>query len=365
MEVDVHRISDRMESFYRFVIDSLPIAVVTVNSDLRITGFNPWAEHLTGYPEAEALGKHCGEILRGERCETDCPLKAVFESERPVLRLETTIKNKWGGMIPISMNTAGLYGGDGHLVGGLEAFQDISRLKELEREKHAFISMFAHDIKSSLVIIGGFAVRLLTKGTGLEEKEQKKYLEIIKGESSKLEFLINDFLEFSRLKAGELKLNISATSIDKMLAELIEAYQDKALQSGIKLELRNDEIIPVIGADAKRLERVFRNLLDNALKFSNEGGTIAATTHETSEDVIVEITDQGIGIDPKSLPYIFDAFRRGQRSQRDEGFGLGLATVKTIVEAHGGRVRVESELDKGSTFAVVLPKVRESDKGTA
>jgi len=344
--------------FYKFVIKSLPMAVATVNSEFKITGFNPWAEQLTGYSQKEAMGHYCGEILQGGMCKINCPLRAVIHKRQTVVRVDTTITDRSGKTIPVTMNTAGLFDDEGRLLGGLEAFQDISRLKALEREKANLISMFAHDIKSSLTIIGGFVLRLLKKRTGLDEEKQLKYLNIMKNETGKLSFLVNDFLEFSRLQTGRLKLEFSATSIDKELMELFDAYQMKAKQAGINLKLENEAELPIIEADANRLRRVFTNLLDNALKFSKSESTITISTDQTEIDIVIKVKDEGVGIDPDDLPHIFETFNRGKSAQTKEGFGLGLATVKAIVEAHGGQVVVKSELGKGSVFKMILPKKR-------
>lgn len=342
--------------FYKFIIDSLPTAVLTVNADLKITGFNHWAEKVTGYSAKEALGKHCGKILQGGMCGAHCPLKTTLKGHRPIPLIETTIVNKWGATIPVRINTAGLFDDKNRLIGGVESFQDISRLKTLERERVSLISMFAHDMKSSLTVIGGFALRLLKKMAQISEEKQKQYLGIIKTESDKLEALINDFLLFARLQTGRLKLNLSAISLDKELMELSDSYTLKASQSGVKLELQNDEGLTIIVADANQLRRVFTNLLDNAIKFSKKKGTIAISTHETDEEVVVKVKDEGIGIERDEIPYVFDSFHRCKSAGEEDGFGLGLAAVKAIVEGHGGHVQVDSELGKGSTFTVVLPK---------
>jgi len=154
-------------------------------------------------------------------------------------------------------------------------------------------------------------------------------------------------------------LNLSATSLDKELMELSDAYQLKASQSGLRLELKNEEELPVIICDSNKMLRVFSNLLDNAIKFSKDKGTITLSTHATPDEVIVEVKDEGIGIEPDELPYVFDSFHRGRGVEQKEGFGLGLASVKAIVEGHGGRISVESEPGKGSVFSVILPKRRQ------
>lgn len=355
-------------AFYRFIIDSLPVGVLTVNPQMKVTSFNPWAEALTGYSENEVLGQYCGDILQGGSCKLNCPLKTAIDQRQPVVRMETTIKKKDGGTFPVRMHTAALLDSDNGLMGAVEAFQDISMLKTAEREKDNLVSMFAHDMKSSLTIIGGFALRLLKKASGQDEEKRNKYLGIIRKETDKLDFLVQDFLEFSRLQTGELKLNFQAMSLDKELMELLEDYRPRVVQTGINLKIRDEDILPVIQADPDRLRRVFTNLLDNAFKFSKRGEQITISAEETSREIMVTITDQGIGIDPEDLPFIFDMFHRGKGASDTEGSGVGLAAVKAIVEGHGGRVLVQSEPGKGSAFSVVLPRYgrRENDvwKGT-
>ena len=130
-------------TFYKFVIQSLPVAVVTVDSQLKITGFNPSAEGLTGYSAEEALGRYCGKILQGGMCHSECPLRRVLKNQHRIVQIETTVRSKWGETIPVRMSTAALLDEHGKLIGGSEAFQDISRLKALERAKGNLISPFA------------------------------------------------------------------------------------------------------------------------------------------------------------------------------------------------------------------------------
>jgi PAS domain S-box-containing protein len=348
-------------AFYKFVIQSLPVAVVTVNADLQITNFNRWAENVTGYSAKEVLGRYCGDILQGGMCHMECPLRTVIDRRDPTVHIETTIMNKMGTVVPVRMSTAALLDEEGNLIGGLEAFHDISQLKALEREKADLMSMFAHDMKSPLIAIQGFVLRLLAHTTDMAQEKREKYLEIIKKEAGKLDNLINDFLEFSRLQTGKLNLNLSTTSLDNELLELFEAYHPRASQSGIELKLENSEGLPLIEADAARLRRVLTNLLDNAFKFTVGQGKVTILTEQTDQDVSIKIIDQGRGIDAEDLHAVFEPFQRGRRVDDTEGIGLGLAVVKAIVEAHGGRVLLESELGKGSIFTVVLPKTGSED----
>jgi PAS domain S-box-containing protein len=354
---DVHDLT-----FYKFVVESLPVAVMIVDRELRITDFNSSAEEITGYSREESIGKQCSEILKGELCGISCPLRTVLNHRKTVVRTESTIYNKSGQIVPIRQHAAGLQNDDGTLIGGLEAFVDISHSRALEREKANLISMFAHDMKSPLISIQGFILRLLQNAFEIDEEKRKKYLKIVKLEAKKLESLIDGFLEYSRLQTGKLTFNFTATSLDKELIEIYEAYQTKGSQEGVQFELRNMETLPLIEADAQYLQRVFSNLLDNALRYSREKGFISISAQEAGQYVVIQITDTGTGIDSRELPYIFDPFYQGYGEKRGRGYGLGLAIVKAIVEGHGGKVFVESELGKGSVFTVSLPKARKRDQ---
>ncbi len=343
-------------AFYNFVIESLPVGILTVDPQMKITSFNPWAEMLTGYCEKEVLGRYCGDVLQGGMCKIDCPLKRAIYQRSPVVWLETTIRKKTGETVPVRIHTAALMDSQEGLIGGVEAFQDISTMKAMEREKDNIISMFAHDMKSSLTVIGGFALRLQKKTADLDEQKQAKYLEVIQKETAKLEFLINDFLEFARLQTGKLKLDLQTISLDRELLELFDAYEPRAMQSGIKLEFQSETVLPVILADPNRLRRAFANILDNAFKFSQKGETIKIIPYIQEREILIRIEDQGLGIAPEDLPYIFEAFYRGKKTKGQEGVGLGLASVKSIVEAHGGRVKAESVYGEGTAFTIALPR---------
>lgn len=352
--------SDEQLKFHRFVINSLPTAVVTVDSDMRVTGLNPWAERILGYTLEEVKGRFCGDILRSSMCRGRCPLQAAINGMKPVSLVESTITNRHGEIIPVRMSAAALLDDQGALIGGVESFQDISRIKTLERERNNIVSMFAHDLKSSISIIGGFVLRLLKHRERLSNEKQEEYLNIIRKEVSQVDSLISSFLDFSRLMSGRLKLDLALISIDKEILDLLESYQIQAAASGIELQLVSEEPLSPVEADSQHLRRVFRNLLDNALKFSKPSTKITVSLSETPEEIRVTVQDQGTGIPSEDLPFIFDAFGRGRTSPNKEGFGLGLAGAKRIVKAHGGRIEVRSVWGRGSTFSVVLPKPKRS-----
>lgn len=350
--------SHSIDDLYRLVVDHLPMGVVLLDADRKVIEFNAWAEKITGFSSKEVAGHFCGDVLHGGMCGDCCPIQVVIDRSKPVVRVETSITARCGKTIPIRMHTAGLFDSSGRLVGAVEIFRDISDQLTLQRERANLISMFAHDMRSSLTGIHGLGLRLMRKLDELDETKRQEYLGLITREAAKLEALVDDFLEFSRLQTGQLRLDFRSTSLDKELEELFEIYKLKADQHKLKMELKVDSFLPVIEADANRLRRVITNLLDNAIKFSKIDGRITISAQETEEEVIISIADEGIGIPAEDLPYIFDLFYRGSATSKCSGHGLGLAIVKSIVEGHGGRVVASSETSEGTTFTIYLPKKR-------
>lgn len=338
------------------LIKSLPAGVITVDSEFRITDINPQGEKILGRNREEAMGRFCREVLRAGLCHSACPIKKAVQQGSPIGPIDTTVVNQELGSIPVRLRAAGLLDAQNKLVGGVEVFQDISEIKTLERERANIVSMFAHDLKSPLVAIQGLALRLLRHHEESSPEKKVKYLEMVRKGASDLEGVLNDFLDFARMETGSLKFNFSATDLDKEFLELLEIYRPRFSEDNIELAMLSTDKLPVIEADASHLRRAFRNILDNALKYSKPGGKVTLQAKEEPDEVIIDFKDQGVGIDPEELPHIFDMFYRGKDGGKKKGHGLGLAGVKAIVKGHGGKVLVSSELGKGTTFTVHLPK---------
>jgi two-component system CheB/CheR fusion protein len=237
----------------------------------------------------------------------------------------------------------------------LLAAEDITRFKRLERERKDFLSMFAHDMKNSVVASQGFLSRLISGKTGVLAKKQQNYLEIIQNELKRLSQFIADFLEFARLEAKEYKPLLAPCDMQAEIQKSIEAVTLEAQKKRLTVALEpQGTLLPMINADADKISRVLRNLLDNAIKYTGEGGTIAAKLADRGNEILVSFVDTGIGIPQDQIRYIFDAFYRVSRDSK--GSGLGLAIAKTIIEGHGGRIWAENVPAKGSVFSFTLPK---------
>ncbi len=336
-------------------LDSVPVAMVTMDSGFRITSFNRKAEELTGFSASEAIGRLCSEILHSSKCDHDCPLQTVQNHQETATGLEAEFVNRNGESIPVRIGTTALEDDSGIFIGYLEIIEDISRSKEMEREKENFISMVAHDMKSPLIVIGCLIRRLKKAPACKDNGKIQEYLRAIDDAEQKLETLISEFLEYSHLESSHLDLALNDIDFEDTLHKIIESHRLRAEEQKVDLLCDCQSLAP-INADANRLNRVLTNLLDNAIKFSPDGGKIIISAKETDREVVISFQDQGEGIDAKELPYIFDAFYRVKSEKGKSGHGLGLAAVKAIVRQHGGWVSVESTPGKGSVFTIRLPK---------
>jgi PAS domain S-box-containing protein len=237
----------------------------------------------------------------------------------------------------------------------LLAAEDITRFKELERERENLLSMFAHDMKNAAITSQGFLSRLISGKAGVLTKKQEDYLEIIWDELKRLSQFISDFLEFARLEAKAYKPILAPCDIQAEIRKSVEAVTLEAQKKRITLSVDLPEtMLPMIRADATKISRVFRNLLDNAIKYTGEGGTIAAKLADRDNEILVSFEDTGMGIPEDQMPYIFDAFFRVSRDSKSSG--LGLAIAKTIIEGHGGRIWAKNVSPTGSVFSFTLPK---------
>ena len=301
----------------------------------------------------DIISKKCYETLRGMEKPCDfCTNKYIFGENigKPyVWEYHDKVNQRWYRCIDRAIKWPG-----GKWARYATAV-DISAFKELEKERKNILSMFAHDMKNPIIIAAGFLSRVLSGKAGPLTEKQINYMELMCEELNKLERFITNFLEFSRLEAKEYKPVPLPFNIEIAIKKHIEGAKIQADKKNIKIMFEIPEDIPVVvNADAVQIDRVIANLLDNAIKYSDSPGTIIAKLLNRDEDILVQVIDTGIGIPEDHLPYIFDAFFRASRNSM--GAGLGLSIAKTIVEAHGGKIWVESTPQKGSTFIFTIPK---------
>jgi two-component system phosphate regulon sensor histidine kinase PhoR len=246
---------------------------------------------------------------------------------------------------------------EGQHKGAIAIFHDITRLKELERIRQDFVANVSHELRTPLTTIKGYTETLLDGS--IKEEVAEQFVQVIKKHTDRLIKIAEDLLTLSKVESKEFQLQTEEILLADFVEEVLVLVKETGAKKKIKFCRQDLEPSLAVVADRYYLELVFLNLLDNALKYSPEGGEIRISAKVQDEEYAqVTIQDTGIGIPPADLPRIFERFYRVEkgRSKEYEGTGLGLSIVKHIIQAHHGKVWAESELGKGSAFHFILPR---------
>jgi two-component system phosphate regulon sensor histidine kinase PhoR len=240
--------------------------------------------------------------------------------------------------------------------GAIAVFHDITRLKQLEKIRQDFVANVSHELRTPLTTIKGYAETLLDGA--LKEDQAFQFVQVIKRHTDRLTKIVEDLLMLSRIETKEFQLKLEVVSVQDFIDDIIDFVKEPAEKK--KISLSRNEIPSSLAAQADRsyLEQILINLLDNAIKYTPEGGRVTVSAIEGDSKVIqFLVADNGIGIPKEDLSRIFERFYRVDKGRSKEmgGTGLGLSIVKHLVQAHGGRVWVESQPGKGSTFYFTLP----------
>ncbi len=240
--------------------------------------------------------------------------------------------------------------------GAILVFHDITELRRLERVRQDFVANVSHELRTPLSSIKGYAETLL-EGALEDKKNAKEFISIIHKDSERLNKLIDDILDLSKIESGKMNMVFIPADISDVIHRTVSVLKKQASMKNITFELNVDQALPKVKGDETRLIQVLMNLADNAIKYTPESGRISISAGLEEGFVRVTVTDTGIGIPENDLPRIFERFYRVDKARSDQqgGTGLGLSIVKHIVSAHGGRIRVASELLKGSTFSFTIP----------
>lgn len=233
----------------------------------------------------------------------------------------------------------------------------IGRVESSQQSQRDFVANVSHELKTPLTSIQGFAQAILDE-TANSPEERKQAAQIIYNEAGGMHRMALDLLDLARLEAGTADLKMSAVDMGLLLRNIVDKFTPQAQKAGIALQLDVPEHLPTLIGDGDRLAQVFTNLVDNSLKFTSAGGQVALAAAHAGSEIEVSITDSGIGVPSEALPRLFDRFYQVDPSRaggEGHGAGLGLAIVREIVDAHGGRISVRSEVGHGTTFVIHLP----------
>jgi len=237
----------------------------------------------------------------------------------------------------------------------------MRREQEVSRMKTDFVSSVSHEMRTPLTTLRMIGEMFQT-GKVKEGSMAQEYYSILVGETDRLTRLINKVLDFSRMESGRKPYSLVVQDIGPEITSSVKVFETSAENTGYHVELDIHPALPKVNIDSDAMSQVLLNLLDNAMKYSPDHKTIQVRVFPEGPDVIIEVTDHGIGIEADKLDKIFKKFYRGEDelTRQTKGTGIGLAIVKHIVQAHGGTIQVKSRRGKGSVFSVALPKYADS-----
>ncbi|MBI1920574.1 MAG: HAMP domain-containing protein [Geobacter sp.] len=247
---------------------------------------------------------------------------------------------------------------NGEVKGVVAVFHDISDLKRLERIRKDFVANVSHELRTPVTVIKGYAETLMGGVLRSDPERSASFIGVIQSHAERLATLINDLLALSELESGGISLELKPVSLEGTVGHVCRLLEQKAHDKGITIDRSGIEGAPQVLADRGKLEQVLINLLDNAIKYTPENGSVSFSAVEAGEMVRISVADTGIGIPPKDIPRIFERFYRVDtaRSREMGGTGLGLSIVRHIVQLHGGTVSVESTHGKGTIFSFTLKR---------
>lgn len=342
------------------IIENSGDGVMMITPHRIIQTWNRALTSFTGITAEQAIGRPCYDVLNLRTpqgtsiCHTRCPLLHPPPDGR--LYVEGDHHRADGLTITVADNYAPQEDDEGHVTQYVANVRDISRLREAEELKQTLLSIISHELKTPVSIIKGYAGTLAREDAVWDRETLSEGLAVIEEEADKLNKLITDLLEASRLQAGGLELKFSKLTLPDMAAHAVEMLGATTSRHTFELEFAPD--FPPIMGDAERIQEVLTNLISNAIKYSPDGGRIRVGGQVKPESVHLYVSDEGIGIPPAEQERIFDRFHRvdNRLTRQAPGTGLGLYLVRAVAEAHGGQAWVESEPGHGSTFWVELPR---------
>jgi PAS domain S-box-containing protein len=341
------------EARFRSLIEHTSDVITILNADSTIRYTSPSIQQVLGYAPETVIGQAFPTLLHPLDAERmRATLSSLMQEPGGVRAVECRWRAHEGSWRIIESIVQNLLA-DTTVAGLIVNSRDVTERKEVERLKEDLLSSVSHELRTPLASLQGFAELMLTRE--FTSSQQRQFLTIIQKEAIRLSTLINDFLDLQRIESGHQSYHLATIDLRPLLDDAFLLFSSDNKKHTFHIDIPPSPLS--VRADADRIHQVCANLLSNAVKFSPHGGTIRVKAQQRGEFVVVEITDEGIGISPEMVPQLFRKFFRvdNAATRKIGGTGLGLALVKQIIEAHGGQVWVESTLGKGSTFAFSLP----------
>jgi two-component system, NtrC family, sensor histidine kinase KinB len=334
-------------------IDSLYDPVIVTDGEGCVTKLNHAAEEIFG-SEKENTGKHVGDVARDTRIAG--AVAEALESQRPVAG------EGMSSVLPLAVDgterafrlrTTPMRDNGHHLLGAVTILEDITHLREIDRLKSEFITTASHELRTPLTSVQMGVYLLLEGALGELTEKQNEVLQACRQDCERLDKLMRDLLDLSRIEAGESQPQLATVSAEDLLTSAAEELRPQVEAKGLELGVNAAMDLPRVSVDRLQIERVISNLVINALRHTKRG-EIKISAEPRNSDLAISVSDTGTGIPAEYLPHIFDKFVQVPDAPIG-GAGLGLTIAKSIVEAHGGQISVQSQVGHGTTFTFTLP----------
>ncbi|HEY2143816.1 MAG TPA: ATP-binding protein [Candidatus Udaeobacter sp.] len=343
----------KRESGMRTIFSAMQDALLVVDSDRRVILTNNTFQKL--FALAEILeGTPLREIVRD--VTLDRAIGAAFDHGEPV-RDELALDG-----LQIELHAVATRNDAGEVTGVLVLFHDITELKKVDQLRRDFVANISHELRTPLSILRGY-IETLLDSPETSRAELSRILKVMERHSKRLDLLVDDLLTLAQLESGKPNLQLGDIALYSFFRELIRDWEKKLANKHLNVIVDVPPGVPMLRADRARLQEALYNLLDNAVKYSHEHGEIRLIVRQRDEEIVLGVSDDGVGIAKEELPRIFERFYRVDKARSHDsvrGTGLGLAIVKHIAQLHGGHVEAESELEKGTAIRVVLPIVTQT-----
>ena len=334
------------------VFSSMVEGVIAVDTDECIISMNHATVQFFDCQPAQMQGRSVQEVIRNTELQNF--VRSVLSGKR---QIEKDIVLFSGTERVVNANGTVLQDAAGDSIGALIVLNDVTRLRKLENIRRDFVANVSHEIKTPITAIKGF-VETLRDGATKEPDQTERFLEIIDRHAKRLETIIEDLLDLSRIEQdSEKNIQLTDTNIADVVRNSVQLCREKANSKQIGIEISCHEDISA-KMEPRLFEQALVNLLDNAIKYSGEGSEILVAATQNEDEVVIDVRDRGCGIEKKHFPRLFERFYRVDKARSRDlgGTGLGLSIVKHIAQAHRGHISVDSVVGRGSTFSIHLPK---------
>jgi len=335
------------------LLSSMIEGVLAIDRDEHVILINQAAQRMLELGPDDALGKFHWEVIRN--AEINNLFKEVLKTkEQKEVKLQIGPLDERAFMV----YAAPIRAWGGNILGVVAVFHDVTEIRRLEKVRMEFVANVSHELRTPLTSIKGF-VETLKRGAIDERENAVNFLDIIERHTDRLNQLITDLLDLSRVETGKKKMDFQPIKVEELINRAVSHFMEISNKNRPKIKYNIPSDLPMVLADEEGIETVLKNLLDNAVKYTPKRGEINITSTDKDDYIEIAVVDNGIGIPSRDLPRIFERFYCVDKARSRElgGTGLGLSIVKHIIEAHGGTVGVESEVGEGSRFTFTLSKV--------